>query len=246
MAAGLVVLLVLVLGGWAVVHAVTRGGPVDQGAQGPVILVPGYGGNTEDLAPLRAELESEGRTAIVFQPTGAEQGDLRVQAKRLADLAEKTVQGGAPSVDVIGYSAGGVITRLFVRDDGGDHLVRRVLTLGSPHHGTDVAQTAQDAAGGCPTACEQLVPGSALLDRLNAGDETPPGPRWITIRSDADEVVTPTDSAELKGALNLRIQDYCASSRTSHGGLPGDAVTLKALPVVLGPGAPHAPAPLHC
>ncbi|MBV9830459.1 MAG: hypothetical protein JOZ82_02610, partial [Marmoricola sp.] len=92
----------------------------------------------------------------------------------------------------------------------------------------------------------QLVPDSDLLDRLNAGDETPSGPRWITIRSDADEIVTPTDSAALIGALNLRIQDFCASSRSSHGDLPGDAVTLRALPVVLGKGAPHAPAPLHC
>ena len=50
---------------------------------------------------------------------------------------------GTDSVDVVGYSAGGVIARLFVRDDGGDSVVRRVLTLGSPHHGTDVAALAE-------------------------------------------------------------------------------------------------------
>ncbi len=85
-------------------------------------------------------MKSEGREAVVYRPTGAEQGDLRVQAKRLAALAKETMKRtGAPSVDVIGYSAGGVIARLFVRDDGGASVVRRVLTLGSPHHGTDTA-----------------------------------------------------------------------------------------------------------
>ena len=101
-----------------------------------------------------------------------------MQAKRLADLAQRTMdRTGTDSVDVVGYSAGGVIARLFVRDDGGDSVVRRVLTLGSPHHGTDVAAIAEDVAGGCPTACEQLATGSDLLRRLNAGDETPAGPR---------------------------------------------------------------------
>jgi len=246
-AGGVVLLVVLVLAAWGVVRAVAGRGAADQGQPGPVILVPGYGGNTTDLAPLVDELQREGRVTVVYRPTGQEQGDLRVQARRLADLAQRTIdRTGASSVDVIGYSAGGVIARLFVRDDGGEHLVRRVLTLGSPHHGADLAQTAQEAAGGCPTACEQLAPGSDLLNRLNAGDETPSGPRWITIRSDADAVVTPTSSAALAGALNLRIQDFCQSSRTSHGGLPGDAVTLAALPTVLGQGTPRAPAPPAC
>ena len=65
---------------------------------------------------------------------------------------------GAASVDLVGYSAGGVIARLYVRDEGGASVVRRVLTLGSPHHGTDVAALATEVAGGCPTACEQLTP----------------------------------------------------------------------------------------
>ena len=81
----------------------------------------------------------------------------------------------ADSVDIIGYSAGGVVARLYVRDEGGASVVRRVLTLGSPHHGTDVAALAEEAAGGCPKACEQLATGSDLLRRLNAGDETPEG-----------------------------------------------------------------------
>jgi pimeloyl-ACP methyl ester carboxylesterase len=239
--------VVVVLAGWGVVRAV-RGGPsVDQRTPGAVILVPGYGGDTSDLDPLVSALRRSGREAVVFHPTGGEQGDLRTQARRLARLARTTLdRTGDASVDLVGYSAGGIVVRLFVRDDGGAGEVRRVLTLASPHHGTDVAETAKDVAGGCPTACEQLVPGSELLTRLDAGDETPSGPRWITLRTDTDAVVTPPDSARLAGALNLRVQRYCPAATTSHAGLPADPVTLATLTAVLGSGPPHPPRDVRC
>jgi len=244
---GVVVLALVTLGTWGAVRATRGTAAVDQRTLGPVVLVPGYGGDVSDLDPLVVELRSEGRQAIVFRPSGSEEGDLRVQARRLATLVRATLRRtGGPSVDLVGYSAGGVVARLFVRDDGGAGLVRRVLTIGSPHHGTDVAATAKAAVGGCSPACEQLVPGSDLLARLDAGDETPAGPRWITVRSTSDTVVTPTDSAVLAGALNLLVQDFCPSATTSHGALPGDPVTLATVPAVLGRGSPRPPSGVHC
>jgi hypothetical protein len=121
-----------------------------------------------------------------------------------------------------------------------------VLTLGSPQHGTDVAALAKDVAGGCPTACDQLATGSDLLRRLNAGDETPGDAEWTTVRTDADTIVTPTSSAQLAGALNLRVQDLCPDDRATHGDLPGDPVVLAALPTVLGKGTPRAPTDVGC
>ena len=96
-------------------------------------------------------------------------------------------------------------------------------------------------AGGCPVACERLVPDSDLLRRLNAGDETPDGPRWATVRSTGDQVVTPVDSAALDGAVNILVQDVCPGSSASHGELPGDPVTLAALTSVLGVDPPRPP-----
>ena len=226
----LVVLAAVVAIAVVAVRQVRGEAVADQARPGPVVLVPGYGGAVSDLDPLVAEVRREGRTAVVFRPSGDGTGDLRTQAKRLADLVERTLrEHGATSVDLVGYSAGGVIARLYVRDEGGATVVRRVLTIGSPQHGTDVAQLAKDAVGSCPTACEQLATDSEMVRQLNAGDETPDGPRWVTVRSTSDRIVVPTDTAELDGAVNLEVQELCPGAATSHGDLPGDPVTLRAL-----------------
>ena len=221
--------------------------PVSQTDPGPVLLVPGYGGNVQSLEPLAEALRSSGRTAVIVDPLGDGTGDLRTQAEHLGEVADRVREdAGAVSVDVVGYSAGGVVARLWVRDGDGGDMARRVLTLGSPQHGTNQAALGAAFAGGCPIACEQLMPDSDLLRRLNADDETPAGPLWATIRSTTDQVVTPVDSAALSGALNIVVQEVCPGSSVAHGELPADPVVLAALDSVLGAGTPQAPNAVRC
>ena len=221
--------------------------PVSQADPGPVLLVPGYGGNVQSLQPLANALRSAGRTAVIVEPVGDGTGDLWTQAEHLGEVASRVrEEAGAASVDVIGYSAGGVVARLWIRDGGGADEARRVLTLGSPQHGTSQAALGAEFAGGCSAACEQLVPDSDLLRRLNAGDETPAGPLWATVRSATDQVVTPVDSAALSGALNILVQDVCPGSAVAHGDLPRNPVVLAALDSVLGAATPQIPVDVAC
>ena len=221
--------------------------PAAQDRLGPVLLVPGYGGTGTSLEPMAAQLRSAGREVVIVSPVGDGTGDLDAQAAHLGQVAEQSLErADATAVDVVGYSAGGVVARLWVRDHGGGPIARRVLTLGAPQHGTSQAALGAEFAGGCPTACEQLVPDSDLLRKLNAGDETPDGPAWITLRSTSDKVVTPVDSAALDGALNLVIQDACPTATTGHPGLPTDPVTYAALTSTLGVNAPAAPTDVVC
>lgn len=244
---GLVVLTVIGAAGAVVLDRVSDAGRADQTELGPVLVVPGYGGQVSSVEPIVAALRDGGRDVTVVEPTGDGTGDLTELAREIDGAARTAMDGaGAESVDVIGYSAGGVAARLWVASEGGASLARRVLSIGSPHHGTDVAALALEVAGDCPVACEQLAPDSDLLRVLNAGDETPDGPAWITVSSTADDVVTPPETALLDGAINIVTQEFCPGQPTSHGDLPTDPVTLETLSAVLGPADPRIPVSVTC
>jgi triacylglycerol esterase/lipase EstA (alpha/beta hydrolase family) len=218
--------------------------PVAQNRLGPVLILPGYGGSTASVEPLVTLLTAEGRDVTVVVPEGDGKGDLRSHAERLEQAADDALaRTGASSVDVIGYSAGGVVARLWVRELDGASEARRVVTLGSPHHGTDLAgEVGGLVPEGCPTGCQQLAPDSELLRRLNAGDETPRGPAFVSVWTSDDQVVTPPDSARLDGALNVELQDLCPSAQVAHGELPGNSAVAALLDVSLGVAAPSVPA----
>ncbi len=215
-------------------------GPVAQQRPGPVLLVPGYGGSTAALSDLARALRARGKTVELFQLPGDGRGDLTAQAKALASAATALrASQGAASIDVVGYSAGGVVARLWVRDFGGGGVARRIVTLGGPNHGSDVAAAARALLpSACPTACQQLEPGSALLTALNRGDETPSGPTFVSIWTTRDGVVVPPSSARLEGALNIAVQSICPASLVDHGGLPRDGAVQAMVVKELAAGVP--------
>jgi triacylglycerol esterase/lipase EstA (alpha/beta hydrolase family) len=222
--------------------------PVPQATPGPVLLVPGYGGSTTALEALAEELRAQGRDAVVVSLPGHGYGDLGGQAEALGKAAVLEQQRtGARSVDVVGFSAGGVVARAWVRDHGGAGLARRIVTLGSPHHGTDLAGLAGDLAGdSCPVACQQLEPDSDFLRHLNAGDETPVGPLWVSIWTTDDKTVVPPTSADLAGALDFSIQSVCPGLRVAHGALPPTHAVIDAVLRESGVDRPTLPSPEIC
>ncbi|WP_410594386.1 lipase family alpha/beta hydrolase [Amycolatopsis sp. lyj-23] len=218
-------------------------GTPDQNKPGPVLLVPGYGGGRDALDTLAERIrQATGRPAEVLALAGDGTGDLVEQAAVLAEAVEKAYEQGAPSVDVVGYSAGGVVARLWVDREGGGHQARRVVTLGAPMHGTGLA-TAGGALvpGGCPTACVQLAPGSSLLQEL-AKQPLPPGLPWLSLWTDHDETVTPPDSARLDGAVNVSLQQVCPGNPAGHGDLPTDPAVTEIVLQALGTTPLEAPA----
>lgn len=207
-----------------------RGPAVDPSARpaqdrpGPVLLVPGYGGGRNGLLALAARIEATGRPAEVLTLAGDGTGDLSAQVEVLDDAVDDALTAGAPSVDVIGYSAGGVVAGLWVARDDGAARARRVVTLGAPLAGTSLAAVgAATAPDACPVACRQLAPGSAELTELaraGVGGALP----WLSVWTVDDETVTPPESARLPGAVNVAVQSICPSLRVSHSALPTDPV----------------------
>ena len=158
----------------------------------------------------------------------------------LNDAVMRALRGGAPSVDVVGYSAGGVTALVWARDDDGARKARRIITLGSPFHGTVIAATAQGfAPGACPVACQQLVAGQQparpagrrgarpAAVALTMDDRRPDGPAAA--------------SARLPGAMNVPIQSVCPRQQISHSQLPTSPVVTAIVLQAIGPGVIRHP-----
>lgn len=222
--------------------------PVEQDAEPPVVLVPGYGGSTASLGVLADALRGEGRTVRVVDLGADSRGDLHAQA-RVLDRAVRAVldAADATSVDLVGYSAGGVTVRVWMGDHDGGDVARRVVTLGSPHHGTEIAGLAADIApDSCPLACQQLAPDSTLIRELNAGDETPAGPEWVSIWTEDDRVVVPVSSASLEGAVAFSVQSVCPGDPVTHQRLPASPAVVAMTLLALGRELPVTPGAEVC
>jgi triacylglycerol lipase len=216
-----------------------------QDRPGPVLLVPGYGGGTGGLDVLAGRLRAAGRQVTVVRLPGDGTGDLLLQAKALDAVVDDALRGGAPSVDVVGYSAGGVVARVWAQDHDGVHKARRIVTLGAPHHGAGIAAAGTAAVpAACPLACQQLAPGSRLLAGLRDPVLSPP--YWLSIWTTGDQTVTPPDSARLDGAENVPVQSVCPALQLGHGDLPTSPVVARFVAGALGTGAPRPPTADDC
>jgi triacylglycerol esterase/lipase EstA (alpha/beta hydrolase family) len=164
----------------------------------------------------------------------------------LNTAVNRALAHGAPSVDVIGYSAGGVVALIWARRDNGAHKARRIITLGAPFHGTSLAGAAAGLLpGACPAACQQLVPGSSLLTSLDPAD--PAGlPRWLALWTTDDTTVIPPDSGRLAGAVNLAIQSLCPAVQISHSQLPTSPVVTAMVLQAIGTAPLGKPSATDC
>jgi len=215
------------------------------GRPGAVLLVPGYGGSTTSLGELAARIRAAGRSATVVQLAGNGTGDLAVQAGVLNGYVNRAIAAGSGPVTVIGYSAGGVVAWLWDVDFGGAARAGLIITLGSPLHGARIAAvgTGYDPAE-CPVACQQLVPGSALLNQLQRSGQ--PRPPWLSLWSTDDQTVQPPDSARLPGAVNVPLQSVCPGVDIQHSQLPTAPLVVGLILRALAANRVAAPAPGDC
>jgi len=166
----------------------------------PIIVLHGYAMNRANFLPLACRLARAGLGPIF----GFEYWTLGRTAAAARQLGwfidEVRAATGAAQVDVIGHSMGGVVGRYHVSLAGGDGVVAHLVTIGSPHTGTELS-----AVGlGHPT--RELVLGSALLTRLGAAPP-PTRTRVIVVWSRGDALVPGAQQRALPGAEVLMYPD---------------------------------------
>lgn len=178
-----------------------------------VILIPGYGGGAGGLTGLADHLRATGREVVVAD-IGDGRGDLVAYGSRVSQLAAGLTADGAAGVDLVGYSAGGLVARAAVAAD--PSLISRVATIASPHDGTAIAGLGAMLAdeSSCPLACRQMAPSSEFLSMLR-----PPGDpsRWLSVFTIDDEVVRPVESSRLEGATTIEVTSACMTGSLDHG-----------------------------
>jgi triacylglycerol lipase len=106
---------------------------------------------------------------------------------------------GASKVDIVAHSMGSYGSRYYIKYLGGAAKVDAWVSVSGPNHGTITTNNAQCLA---IPSCAEMVPGSAFLTALNAGDETPGDVRYFTLWSQGDDLVVPAVGTTLEGAKN--------------------------------------------
>lgn len=220
-------------------HAATPAGAATTGrtvgttaSANPVIVVGGLIGISIAYEPIAARLRADGYRVWIYQLPGLGVGDIRDSARALSSYVEQVrAATGATRVDLVTHSEGGLVSRWYVKFLGGADKIGHYISLGTPQHGTYVANIMNFVGlGSCAgvIACQQMTIGSDFLAGLNDGDETPGAVRWTTVRTWQDELVRPVDNAMLAdGATNVLVQAWCPLRVVGHVGLVLDGTAYS-------------------
>ena len=209
-----------------------------------LIVVYGWNMSQESIEPYARELRERG-----FNPIVPDLGDMRQglysSALVVRDLAIDLRAQGYRSVDIVGFSAGGLTARILLTMRGTTPLIRRVVTLGAPMRGTDLRALGPRAPAVCEPygSCGEMVPTSMLMRHLPP--ITAAQPRIISIWSSSDDVIVPPSSSSAPGLVSVNIQRTCPNAGTvGHLALLTDPTALALTTEALR--SPRAAAPSRC
>ena len=153
----------------------------------PILLVHGFMQTRAHFALLGPRLAAYGLGPIYTINLRASEGGLRDQAELLSRrINQIRLATGAQQLDVVAHSTGGLVARLAELGRREPRL-RRIVTLGTPHHGTQVAHVVFGAAA------RDMRPHSDLVRSL----APPPPGQLVSISSTHDFFVIPPESARV-------------------------------------------------
>ena len=170
----------------------------------PVLLIHGYGCNSGYWSSVSRLLKKQNIThsAIDCEPVLAGIDDYAAHIDHaITTLCQHT---GQSQVIILGHSMGGLSARAYMRRYG-EEKIARVITLGTPHHGSKLAAAAWglNAQQMRWTEHEQA---SNWIKTLSAAESPATRARIVSIYSRHDNIVFPQQSSHLPHARNIEIE----------------------------------------
>ena len=179
-----------------------RDWPGRRAGETPVLLIHGYVNNAGSMWRLWRTLRDQGVGVYTLnlEPVYAD-------IDHYVPLIEARINAiramtGAAQVTLVCHSMGGLAARAYLRRCIAQHRdagLAKVVTLGTPHHGTVLARLEWSPNG------RQMVPGNAWLARLSADEHGAWPCPFVSLYSLDDNVVVPQRNAYLEGARNLEL-----------------------------------------
>lgn len=186
-------------------HAPPRAQPPGPGAssahpqQPPVLLVHGILCNGAIWWPLLRRLRAAGFERLEVMDLQPLFADIDTHAQAMVRTLHTMQQRcDGQRIVIVGHSMGGLVARAALRA-AGPAMIARIITLGTPHHGTRIACRVPSA----PT--RQMCPDSRWLQQLNDAQEGRFDVPVTCLYSAEDTLIAPPRSAELLGARAIRI-----------------------------------------
>jgi len=160
-----------------------------------VVLVHGFVCNRGFWTPWLHRLRAEGRAvmAVNLEPVF---GSIDAYAP-VIEAAVRRVRAatGRPPV-LVCHSMGGLVARAWLRQQGRNDVAAHVVTIGSPHRGTWLANL-----GYVPSSVQMRID-SDWIKELGRGWGLQEGARFTCWYSNCDNIVMPPSTATLPGADN--------------------------------------------
>lgn len=235
----------------------------------PVVLVHGTGSGMSPtwmfVAPELTELGycvyalNYGAAQAYVEPEREIWGvsDIEQSAVELADFVDAVLEHtGSDKVDLVGHSQGGVVSRQYLKFQGGAdpadparNKVQNLVMLGATNHGTtfnglqqlytalavlgltngnDFVAELLFRGNNLGVAGQQQLIGSRVLTNLNKGGDTFAGVAYTSIATRHDQIVTPPDSSFLTPGAGAEVHNVWVQDGCPTS--PADHSTILVLP----------------
>jgi triacylglycerol lipase len=162
-----------------------------------VVLVHGFLDTGSIFRSLRRQLEARDVQCLVpeLRPSDGRGGleNLAIQLK--AEIEAE--YGTEEPISIVAFSMGGLISRHYLQNLGGAARCEKLLTISSPHHGTQAAWLYPSKGA------EQMRPGSGFLADLAKTEAQLGRMSVVSYRTPLDLIILPATSSVWDRAVNI-------------------------------------------